>query len=790
VGVDDVQWLDVPSAGALEFAVRRLAGRPVGIAVTVRLTDEERPRAFDRALAEADSFELRLGPLNLAGLHELLKGRLGHPFPRPTLVRIEQASGGNPFFALELGQEILRRGEPAAGRPLSAPEDMRQLVVARLRRLPAATREALLMASALSRPTIELVDRTAITAAEEAGIVRVADDGVISFVHPLLASAVYDSAAAERRRLAHQRLADKVGDLEEKARHLALVTDRPDASRADTLERAASLALSRGAPDAAAELMGHALRLSRPDKSEQVLRRELELGRYLYWSGDGNRARHVLQPATTTGPPGHTRAEALALLGWICWTEGECQRGLELCDQALANAEGDNELLARIRRRLAIMWLPFDLQRAEAYARATLDALDESESPILYAEALVWLANARRMLGQGSDDAAVEHALDVLRSVDDWNRPDTPDVSGTLGYWAIDGDDFSGGRARFLDQLQARRSYGDESAITGCLGALACIELLTGNWQLAERYATESKRVAEQTGNSMYASDALYVHGMLDAAAGRIDGARAIAQKMFEAASESSPADVVARPLCLLGFVHLSLEQYAECDRYLTQADAALEATGQVEPSDHRFHGDLVEAVVALGDVMRAERLVARLDERARVFPRPWTLVMAARSRALLAAASRNLDEAMNALDEALVQHERLDMPFELARTWLAKGLLHRRRKEKRLAKDALERARATFDGLGATLWADKALHELGRVGLRRATGDELTATEARVAELAAGGLTNREVGQRLFLSPKTVEANLARIYRKLGVLSRAELGAVMARRTAGSPQT
>jgi DNA-binding CsgD family transcriptional regulator len=582
-----------------------------------------------------------------------------------------------------------------------------------------------------------------------------------------------------------------VGDLEEKAQHLALVTDGPDPSRADTLERAASLALSRGAPDAAAELMGHALRLSRPDESEQVLRRELELGRYLYWSGDGSRARHVLQHATTTGPPGHTRAEALALLGWICWTEGDCWRGLDVCAQALAEADGDNELLARIRRRLAIMWLPFDLHRAEAYARATLDALDESESPILYAEALVWLANAGRMLGQGSDDAAVERALNVLGSVDDWNRPDTPDMSGTLGYWAIDGDDFSGGRTLFLDQLQARRSSGDESVTTGCLGALACIEFLTGNWQLAERYATESKRVAEQTGNSMYAIDALYVEGMLDAAAGRIDGARAIAQTMFEAAaSESSPADVVARPLCLLGFVHLSLEQYAECDRYLTQADAALEATGQVEPTDHRFHGDHVEAVVALGDVERAERLVARLDERSRAFPRPWNLVMAARSRALLAAASRNLDEAMNALEEALVHHERLDLPFELARTWLAKGLVHRRRKEKRLAKNALERARDMFDRLGATLWADKALHELGRVGLRRSKGDELTATEARVAELAAGGLTNREVGQRLFLSPKTVEANLARIYRKLGVSSRAELGAVMAKRTAGSPQT
>jgi DNA-binding CsgD family transcriptional regulator len=132
-------------------------------------------------------------------------------------------------------------------------------------------------------------------------------------------------------------------------------------------------------------------------------------------------------------------------------------------------------------------------------------------------------------------------------------------------------------------------------------------------------------------------------------------------------------------------------------------------------------------------------------------------------------------------MDVAIAAHDRLPMPFERGRTLLAKGRLHRRRKEKRLADETLREALATFEALGAPDWAAKARVELGRVGRRPHAPDTLTETERRVAELAATGLTSREIAERAFLAPKTVGNVLGRVYEKLGIHSRAELGAVMA---------
>jgi DNA-binding CsgD family transcriptional regulator len=147
------------------------------------------------------------------------------------------------------------------------------------------------------------------------------------------------------------------------------------------------------------------------------------------------------------------------------------------------------------------------------------------------------------------------------------------------------------------------------------------------------------------------------------------------------------------------------------------------------------------------------------------------------------------LDNALRSLDQALEAHEHLGMPFELGRTCLVKGQLERRAKQKAAARQSLEQALAIFERLPAPLWAEKARDELARIGLRRAPGD-MTETERRVAQLAASGLTNRQVAAQLFLSPKTVEANLARAYRKLGIRTRAELGARLGGIGSGSAQT
>ena len=183
-----------------------------------------------------------------------------------------------------------------------------------------------------------------------------------------------------------------------------------------------------------------------------------------------------------------------------------------------------------------------------------------------------------------------------------------------------------------------------------------------------------------------------------------------------------------------------------------------------------------------LGFLERAEALIDWLDARGRVFPRPWTFAMAARCRGLLLAARGDLDGALEYLQKAMVHQESLQMPFELARTTLALGQLLRRRNDRREARTRLGAALAEFERLGAPIWAERARTELARLPVRRAPAG-LTPSEENIARLVASGLTNKEVAERAFVSPKTVEANLARVYDKLGVRSRAELGRVMAER-------
>jgi DNA-binding CsgD family transcriptional regulator len=167
---------------------------------------------------------------------------------------------------------------------------------------------------------------------------------------------------------------------------------------------------------------------------------------------------------------------------------------------------------------------------------------------------------------------------------------------------------------------------------------------------------------------------------------------------------------------------------------------------------------------------------VARLEQVGSVAPTPWTLAIGARCRGLLEAAQGDLDGAAAALGRALEEHERLPMPFERARTLLVKGQVHHRRKEKKLSDATLREALRLFDELGSPLWAERARAALARVGVRRREPEALSETERRVAELAAEGLSNQEIARHAFLSVKTVEANLTRVYRKLGIRSRAAL--------------
>jgi DNA-binding CsgD family transcriptional regulator len=201
-----------------------------------------------------------------------------------------------------------------------------------------------------------------------------------------------------------------------------------------------------------------------------------------------------------------------------------------------------------------------------------------------------------------------------------------------------------------------------------------------------------------------------------------------------------------------------------------------MDAAGVREPSVLRFVPDAVEALIALGRVEEARQLLARYEKQARRLDRASALAASARCAGLLLAQAGDDRAAVESFAQALRAHSRVPMPFERARTLLAHGVVERRAKRKRSAREILVAARAEFDRLGAALWRDRASAEIARISGRSRSGAKLTPTEERVAALVAEGLATKEVAAALFVSPKTVEGHLSKIYGKLGVRSRAEL--------------
>jgi DNA-binding CsgD family transcriptional regulator len=265
------------------------------------------------------------------------------------------------------------------------------------------------------------------------------------------------------------------------------------------------------------------------------------------------------------------------------------------------------------------------------------------------------------------------------------------------------------------------------------------------------------------------------------ARAGELVEAREAADEVFRRLEANPDRTILGLASLVLGFVAFSNGDPAEADLQFSRIDA-VDASYHVRESPNRFHADHAEAVIALGDLDRAEAMVSRMEARAAALPRPWILSVSARCRGILQSARGDQDGALASLQSAMRHHEQLAMPVERARTQLSLGQVHRRRNERRAARAAFEESLATFDRLHIAPWAARVQAEIARVPVRRAATD-LTPTEERIAQLVATGLTNREVADRAFISPKTVEANLARVYDKLGVHSRAELGRVMAER-------
>lgn len=775
LAIDDVQWLDPSSTAMLEFAVRRLEDEHVALLLARRQGSGPDSATLELAVPEERRHEIRVGPLSMGALHRLLRDRFGTTLARPVLSRVHEASGGNPFYAIELVRALEASGGwVRPGHPLPVPETLDAILHDRIEALPANVRQVLAAAAALRRPTESMLgDWPALEQASEAGLIELANDEV-TFTHPLLASAAYGSITGAERRALHRRLAEVVSDPEERARHMALGAEGPDEDVAEALAAAARRASARGATGAAYELAELAVLLTPVSERARLLERRVDVAGYHLPAGELDTAAAILEGLIEELPAGGARADALLLLASAQQSFEQC---LELAESALEEAEGDDARIAKIECYVAeLLIVKGASDQALEHARAALEPAERAGDPAILATALATVAWFETASAVEPTPGLLERAVVLEEAQVQEGVYDSSSPSFAMGMRLMFAGRLDEARARMQTRLDRARSLGDERAVAAALMHQAELELRAGDWQLASRKAAEGYERAEQIGREQDMSGLLYVTARLDAHLGRVQEARDAARRGI-ALSESCGDEVfLVLHLSVLGFLELSVGDPEAADRILRPLAARLASSAWREPSIHGELPNAIEALVELGELEEARRLLAELEERLSRIESPWGEASAGRCEGLILAAEGELAAAVLTLERALAVHEHLPQPFDLARTLLALGAIQRRTKKRRAAREALERALAIFEKLGATLWAEKARSELARIGGRAAAGDELTPTEQSVAELVAMGKTNKEVAAQLFITPRTVEGHLTRIYAKLGVRSRAEL--------------
>jgi DNA-binding CsgD family transcriptional regulator/tetratricopeptide (TPR) repeat protein len=782
IAVDDAQWLDPETERLLAFALRRVTSEPVGLLATVRRgAGVQEPRELLFALPEERVVRRSVGPLTVAAVHEIVRAEIGS-VSRPTLLRLHEASGGNPLYALELARALQTLGhEPRAGEPLHVPSTLERLMENRLGAVPEDTRETLLAVALLAQPTARVlakalgdpqrVDRD-LDVSETAGLLHVDRDG-IRFSHPLLASVLVASATERGRRLAHRKLVDAVESAEERVLHLALATDPPNAGVAAELDGTAVAARARAAPAAAAELAEHALVLTPVSDTARLFERRLAAGRFYQEAGStaqahelaaaaaacaetsGERAAAMLQLARSTGP----KSDRLAVLREAAG-ETRVDGGLraEILAELAAHLDAATQGEAVIEEAEAV--------RAEAVALAEHDSNEERRVRVL-----CLVAWDRTFFSGAVDRNLLDRALELAQG------SSTRVSFAATTYGALLAMAYDLERAREL--LTSVRVLGpgvDDERLAEALGQLGRVEWAAGNWEHAAELTEESARLFEQLGSETFELEQVAMQAVIAASRGDIDATREFARRVIrlQALTEQAGAHVHTHGLALL---ELSLDHF--------EAAYELVRPGLERKAIRRLRFPLMTTPIAIEALTQMDRKVEAfayledLEEDARCSGHAWALASAQHCRGALAAFAGELEAAETLLATAAERFHELGLPFEYGRSLLAVGTVRRRLQRKLVARETLEEARLVLDRLGARIWVARAESELRRIGGRRTpAGSALSEMETQIAALVSGGQTNTEVALALQISRKTVEWNLSKIYRKLGVRSRTELAA------------
>ena len=779
IAIDDAQWIDPSSDRVLGFALGRVTEGPVKLLLAIRTSDEAAlPAGVDRVARAWSAEAIELGPLGVEDIATIVSEALGELPGRRERIELHDQSGGNPFFAVELARAARRGDQRPTGLTLPVPKALRDdLVRRRFADLSEGSREALLVASATSHPTMGLLRSVvgsdplddALDGAERSGIAHVIS-GEVRFAHPLYRSAIYADASRAHRHRIHAAIAENVDEQEERGRHLGLSLDVPDETVAAEIEKAATFAAARGAPDAAADLLDHAIRLTPEVETRSLARRLHVAGRQRFDAGDAPSAIELTLRAADLADPGPDRAAALASLGEFedfVWRASESRGHLEA-----ALREPDIGELAECAIHAELFWTLglLDPPSAAGHAEAALilaRRIDDRPTRARAFGAAAWA----RFLADGSPSEDLEREAPEL-----WDRIEGLAVPGwprSIDEWRaiVLGEDLRGSIDRVIELLSFAEERGDEPSRLGLLIALAGAERYRGDWTKGIAYARTACDIGFHYG---WAEDEVAVFAWYEAATGLPDAARVDADRCLERIAEVSNARASLPSLSWLAEVELMLGPPGEaCERVITDS-GDLPSPGEGAPMPRWFVA--AEASIAAGRIDAAAAITSWLRERGKTLESAFVTGVAERLRGSVLSAKGEQEEAVRALEVSLRALGSAEVPFEIARTLLMSGDVRRRAGQKRIAREDLARARSIFETLGASTWVGMVDDTLGRITGRRPSIGELTDAERRVARLAAGGARNQEIARDLYLSVRTVEGHLSNVYAKLGIRSRTEL--------------